>query len=403
MARTLRFGIAGIGNEGRGIVPYLQNTENIELTAAADVRGDALDVFREDHPAVQTFTSVAGMCQSGAVDAIWIATPNPFHAEHAIAAAEAGVHVVLEKPMTISLEEAHQVVDAVERSGTRLMLHSHASDPPIAKMREIIASGQLGRLIGISSLQYKGWLNSPRLAFELDTSLGGGVVFRQGPHQIEVTRRLGGGMVKSVRAYTGHWHPTFQTEGNYTALLEFADGTPASMVLHGYGFFNVTDLTWNIGEGGTASSGQYKPRVRRTEPIDPQTFYAGARRLDRVGGPDSRSGTRIPHSAEQLEAQPGRRQPIYGLTIVSCEHGEMRQSPDGVYVYTDDGCEEIVCEPYQDKACELRAVYEAVTQDRPIFPDARWGRATVEVILAILESGRTHRDVELKYQVPAPV
>jgi phthalate 4,5-cis-dihydrodiol dehydrogenase len=80
----------------------------------------------------------------------------------------------------------------------------------------------------------------------------------------------------------------------------------------------------------------------------------------------------------------------------------MRQSPDGVYVYTDDGCEEIICEPYLDRATELIMMRDALAQGRVVFPDVRWGRATLEVILAILQSSRENRDVELAYQVPAP-
>lgn len=386
MAKATRFGIAGIGNEGSGIIPHLQRNENIEFTAAADLRLDALDTLREDHPDIKTFDSVNGMCESGVVDAIWIATPNPFHAEHAIAAAENGVHVVLEKPMAVTLDEAHRIVDVVERAGTRLILHSHASDPPIVKMRDIIASGQLGGLIGINAMMHKSWLRSPRLPFELDTSKGGGVVFRQGPHQIEIVRRLGGGLVKSVRAYPGRHHPAFDTEGNYTALLEFADGAVATMNLYGYGYFDVGDLVWHIGEGGTASSGEYRKQTTRMEPADPSEFYSGPRRLDRGRGQDRE-----------------RHQPIYGLTIVSCERGEMRQSPKGIYLYTDDGCEEIICEPWGDKQFELNEIHDSVAEGRPAFPDARWGRATLEVILAILESGKQRRDIPLEYQSPAPV
>jgi phthalate 4,5-cis-dihydrodiol dehydrogenase len=286
------------------------------------------------------------------------------------------------------MDQAHQIVEAVERNGTQLLIHSHASDAPIVKMREIIASGRIGRLTGIHSMSYKGWLRSPRLPFEVDTSQGGGVVFRQGPHQIEIVRRLGGGLVKQLRAYTGRWQPAFDTEGNYTALLEFADGSPATLVFSGYGYFNVTDLTWNIGEGGYASSGAYRKQARRTGPADPSTFYAQSRREGREEAP------RAPRE---------RKQPIYGLTVVSCEFGEMRQSPDGVYLYTDDGCEEIVCEPYRDRSIELIEMRDAVRDSRHAFPDAPWGRATLEVVLSILQSSKEGREVHLKYQSPTPV
>src|SRR5204863_9565090 len=170
---------------------------------------------------------------------------------------------------------------------------------------------------------------SPRLPGEVDTAKGGGVVFRQGPHQIEVVRRIGGGLVGSVRAYTGRWHPAFDTEGDYTALLEFADGTPATLVFNGYGYFNITDLTWGVSESGFVSSGGYRKQVRQTGPIDPSVFYAKPR-------------------LERPNIDRERKQPIFGLSIASCEYGDLRQSPDGVFVYTDDGCEEITCPPYRD-------------------------------------------------------
>jgi phthalate 4,5-cis-dihydrodiol dehydrogenase len=119
--------------------------------------------------------------------------------------------------------------------------------------------------------------------------------------------------------------------------------------------------------------------------MDPATFYARGRRLEREA------------SARE------RKQPIYGLTIVSCEGGDMRQSPDGVFLYTDDGCEEIICDPWQERATDFIAMRDALAHDRPVFPDGPWGRATIEVILAILESSREGRDVELTYQVPTPV
>jgi phthalate 4,5-cis-dihydrodiol dehydrogenase len=389
MAEPIRFGMVGLGNEGAGVVPFFNKVADVNLAAAADLRLDALDTFKEDHPEARTFTSLKEMCESGAVDAVWIATPSQFHAEHAITAAEAGVSVVLEKPMAVNIDDAHRVVEAFDKSGARFVLHSHASDPPIKKMREIIASGRLGRPIGIHTTMHKGWLRSPRLAAELDTSQGGGVVFRQGPHEIEIVRRLGGGMVKSLKAYTGRWAPGLDTEGNFTALLEFEQGHHATLVLYGYGFFNVSDLTWNIGEGGTASSGEYRAlRSRPTGPADPATFYESERR---------------PGRDRSMQAERQHRQPIYGLTIVTCENGEMRQSPDGVYVYDDNGLEEIVCDPYLDRAIEITEVRDALREDRPSFPDAHWARASLEVILGILESGRTHRDVEMKYQVPTPV
>jgi len=90
LSNPIRFGMAGIGNEGAGVVPFFEQVDDVDLVAAADLRVDALDAFQEDHPGAETFTSLKAMCESGAIDAVWISTPSQFHAEHAITAAEAG-------------------------------------------------------------------------------------------------------------------------------------------------------------------------------------------------------------------------------------------------------------------------------------------------------------------------
>ncbi len=373
MTAALKLGIAGLGNAGRAVIRDLTAVPNVALAAVADLRREALAPYRSN-PVVATFDSVDAMCRSDAVDAVWIATPNEFHAEHTIAAATNGKHVVCEKPMAVSLEQCDRMIKAAESSDVRLLLHSKAGDPPVEKIRELIGAGRLGRVIQIGTWNYKSWLDLPRLPAELDTSQGGGVVFRQGAHQIDIVRALGGGVVKSVRAATGRWHPRSDTEGNYTAFLEFADGTPAVLVFNGYGQFDMAEITWGIGESGFA----------RAE-SSPATPSSPASRAESAARP--RAGV--------------RRQPFFGLTIVSLENGDIRQSPDGLYVYTEKKREEIPCPPFLDRAGELKRLYEAVVENRRVFADGRWGKATLEVALAILQSSREKREIELKHQLAA--
>ena len=282
MSPILNLGIAGLGNAGHAVLRDLKQTPAIALGAVADVRKDALESFREKNGVV-TFDSVEAMCQSRNIDAVWIATPNEFHAEHAIAAAVNGKHIVCEKPMALSLEECDRMNAAAAESGVKLLMHSKAGDPPVVKMREVVASGRLGRLIQINSWNYKGWLKTARLPSEVDTSKGGGVVYRQGAHQIDIVRCIGGGTVKSVRAITGKWHPSFETEGNYTAFLEFEDGTPATLVFNGYGGFDITELTWGIGEGGYIASKKLANESASPGPVDVSTKYAAPVRAE-MGG-----------------------------------------------------------------------------------------------------------------------
>ena len=382
MAPTLRLGIAGAGNAGSAVLRSIDAVAGVELRAVADLRREALEVWRNKVPGIRLFETVEAMCASPEVDAVWVATPNECHAEHVIVAARNGKHVVCEKPMALTLDECDRMIDASAKNNVKLLLHSKASDPPVVKMREIIDSGELGRVIQVSSWNYKGWLTHARLANELDTAKGGGVVFRQAPHQIDIVRWIGGGLVRSVRAVTGKWNPHLNTEGNFTAFLEFTNGTPAAIAFNGYGFFDITELTWDIGEGGRKVNNRYLRKERPAGPVDAEQRYA------------------MPLRSETRQSHGEKKQPFFGLTLVSCEKGDIRQSPDGLYIYDEEGREEVFCPPFLDRGMELKKLYEAVVEKRPVVTDGRWGKATFEVILAILESSREGREVTLKYQVP---
>ena len=79
----------------------------------------------------------------------------------------------------------------------------------------------------------------------------------------------------------------------------------------------------------------------------------------------------------------------------------IRQSPDGLYLYAEDGVEEIPVPRNPGRAAELIELQTALAENRPVFPDGRWGRATLEVILGILDSSRQHREILLSRQVPS--
>jgi phthalate 4,5-cis-dihydrodiol dehydrogenase len=338
-----------------------------------------LEISQTENGFVQTYDNITQMCGSEKIDAVWIATPSEFHAEHVITALERGKHVICEKPMALSLSDCDRMIEAAEKKKSILLMHSKAIDPPIVKMREVIDSAELGRVIQINTWSYKGWLKSARLPSELDSAKGGGVLFRQGPHQVDIVRAVGGGGVRSVRATAGKWHPRFDTEGNFTAMLEFEDGTPATLVFNGYGFFDTTELTWGIGEGGYQTSRQENHQADPQAPVEASVRYA------------------MPLRAQSRRHVGERKQPIYGLTLVSCEKGDMRQSPDGVYLYTEKGCREIPCPTFLDRGEALLKLVEAVTERRPVVTDGQWGRATLEVLLAILQSSREQREITLSH------
>ncbi|HSR55983.1 MAG TPA: Gfo/Idh/MocA family oxidoreductase [Alphaproteobacteria bacterium] len=385
-APPLRIGIAGIGVASSQVLPTFADGKPYQLAGGADIRAEARLAFEKAYGR-PTYGSVAELCARDDVDAVWISTPNTLHAEHAICAARNGKHVICEKPMAVNLRECDRMIAAARENGVQFLQgHSKIYQAPIKAIREVVNSGRLGKVIQILSFNSNDWLQRPRLAPELDTAKGGGLVYRQGPHMVDIVRFIGGGMLESVRGVSGRADPHFDTEGHFNALLQFEDGAAASLTFNGYGYFDVTELTWDIGESGMIqTAGRRFPRKPRlTGPADVDAKAAVAHQRGTRGKPRQ------------------RRQPFFGLTIVGCERGMIRQSPDGIFVYSEDGCEEIHCPKGHGREFELLELRDALAEGRNVFPDGTWGKATLEVCLAIMASSRDGRSRRMRHQVPAP-
>ncbi len=93
-------------------------------------------------------------------------------------------------------------------------------------------------------------------------------------------------------------------------------------------------------------------------------------------------------------------QPFFGLTIVSCERGDIRQSPDGIFVYTAEGRQEFPVDAQTGRIGDLQELVNCVRENRPSFCDARWAKATLEALLAIYDSSRERGEIVLSAQVP---
>jgi len=225
---------------------------------------------------------------------------------------------------------------------------------------------------------------------EINTELGGGVCYRQAPHQVDIARLLGGGLVRSVRAHAGRWSPENATEGNYSALLQFENGVTATLIYDGYGYFDDRELIEGDIFGGDRQLGPGQ-RLRK------------ARQEGKLNKDSSRSGLAFEIERGDGDADQRPRQPFFGFTLVSCERGAIRQSSDGVFIYDENGRTEVPCPIWEGPLrVELEDFYEAVTEDRPLPHDGKWGKATLEVCLAIIQSSRDGREAVLSHQVPSP-
>ena len=385
---VLRFGILGLGRAGSAFVAPILAHPHAAITAAADVRPDTRERFARDM-AAEMHATPEGLCASASVDVVYVATPTHLHTEHVLLAIRNGKHVLVAKPMATTLKDAHAMLEAAAKAGLSLIeAHPQSMDPPVLGMRGIIERGELGAFRMVHNWQYSAWLYQPRTPEELDTTLGGGATFRQGAHQFDILRLIGGGLVRSVRAMTGAWDPERPTEGAHAAFLDFEDGAAATAVFNGYDHFHSSELTFGIGQGGTVEDDAGYATARRAR----QASAGGEAALKQLRGYGQEGS--LPGGGEE------RHQPFYGLTVVSCEDGDIRQSADGLIVYGREAKIDVSLPASRTgRDGVLDEVYGAVVEGVPPIHDGPWSLATLELTLAVLESGRTRREVFLKYQV----
>src|SRR5262249_52799226 len=164
---------------------------------------------------------------------------------------------------------------------------------PIQKARQLIGSGTFGAVRAITAMNFTDFLYRPRRREELVTAGGGGVIFSQAAHQIDIIRLLGGGLLSSGRAQTGAWDSARPTEGAYSALLTFESGVFASATYSGYAHFDSDEFCGWIGELGQAKVPDHYGAARRDLGRGPAPDEEEAMKAKRTyGGGGGRTDTR---------------------------------------------------------------------------------------------------------------
>ncbi len=243
----------------------------------------------------------------------------------------------------------------------------------------------------IHALNYTDFLYRPRRPEELDTQAGGGVMFSQAAHQVDIVRLLGGGLVQSVMAHTGAWDKARPTEGAYSALLGFENGAFASLSYSGYGHFDSDAWMNGIGELGQQKQGADHGAARRR--LSNTTFNDEAElKASRNYGAAQWSG--------DLRIPPHRKHQHFGPLIVSCEGADLRPTAEGVWV---DGDADITLhalpEPTLPRQEVIDEFYNAIVHQQPLLHSGAWARATTAVSLAMLASAQTGQPQTPLHQV----
>jgi phthalate 4,5-cis-dihydrodiol dehydrogenase len=193
---------------------------------------------------------------------------------------------------------------------------------------------------------------------------------------------------------TGMWDESRPVVGCHAAYLEFEDGTAATAVYSGYDHFQSRELTFGVGEARQAAESATHAQARKTlRQLESGEAETALKRAQRYGG-TSRVARAPRRSASWV---------LGGPLVVTFDKGDVRLTPGGLRIYSDEDTWEIPISTETDgRHGIVNQLYEAVVNGRRPSADGLWGKATVEVLLAVLESARARREVFLSHQVPAP-
>ena len=388
--RKIRIGVAGLGRAFTLMLPTFAQDARVELVAACDSREMARTQFTRDFGA-PAYADIEALAADPAVEVIYIASPHQFHAAHTRIAARHGKHILVEKPMALSLAECDDMIASSSAAGVQLIVgHCHSFDTPYLRTRQIVERREFGAVKMIQALNYTDYLYRPRRPEELVTAEGGGAVYSQASHQVDIVRLLAASRVTRVRSVLGNWDPARPTEGAYAALLWFENGSFANIAYSGYGHFDSDEWCDWTGEMGNAKSpGDYSQARQRLAAIATPAEEAGLKNASTYGGPAYRA-------AAASEPAPPRKFQHFGPVIVSCEQADIRPMPDGLWIYGDsEKTFRGLPAPSVPRSEVIDSLYAAVVDGVEPLHDGAWSKSTLEICTALLRSGSEQRDVVL--------
>ncbi|MEX2080258.1 MAG: Gfo/Idh/MocA family oxidoreductase [Dehalococcoidia bacterium] len=347
---TVRIGLVGTQFIGNLYAHALRQVPGAEIVAVASP--NTADAFAQRWGLERGYKDYRSMIEDGGVDAVAIATPNDLHYDICLAAAEAGKHVLCEKPLALSLEEADTMVAACARAGVVLMYAENLLFVPMyRRVKELAEKGSIGEPFLVKQAQCHGGPYSPWF-WDVERA-GGGVLLDMGCHSIHTVCWMMGGWPEAVTATLGRYAHADKTEGedHATVLLHFPGGR-----------LGIAENSWAMPGGNDylevyGPGGRLTANLERGPAIGMYRAPAGESAADSGG---SRSGWQYPMYEEAWQF--GFPQELQHFVDVVEGKAELRSSgEDGRKVL------EIICAAYESaKLGERVALPFASSHEKPI-------------------------------------
>lgn len=258
------WGVIGAGGiADRRTLPGMMLAENARLEAVMEIDAKHAETLKEKYGAAKAYTSAEELISDPSIDAVYIASPVRAHFEQAASAALAGKHILLEKPLTLHIDEGKELLGICEKQGVLIaagfMMRFH---PYHRTLREMVANGEMGQIVSMRA-QLSCWYPDVQDAWRQSMAeSGGGALMDMGIHCIDLLQYITRDVARRVTAYAGTKTFTYDVEDSASVLLEFRGGA--------YGYvdsnFNVPD---NASEGrleiyGTRASALAKGTISQT-------------------------------------------------------------------------------------------------------------------------------------------
>jgi predicted dehydrogenase len=334
----VRVAVIGVGSMGRNHARVYHELDDADLVAVSDAN-HALATSVAASYSVPAFSHYEELFKKIKPDAVSIAVPTAFHEEVAMAALDAGCHILIEKPITATLEEGQRIIERAEKSGRKLMVgHIVRFNPAVQELKRKLQDGELGRIFQIICRRV-----GPFPARVRDV----GVVVDLATHDLDLMRSITGSDPLRVYAETEKRINTdledlvlglLRFPGSITGALEINWLTPTKvrevLVLGERGMFRVDDLTQDL------------------------FFYENA--------------------------------------DIANNFWPALQTLKGV----SEGCmRRYAIQRYEPLKAELQAFLKAIQQDSPVPVSGEDGLAALNLALCVVESGRTHRVIEISHGI----
>ncbi|GCE49747.1 putative dehydrogenase [Thermosporothrix hazakensis] len=343
---TLRFGIIGCGVIGPVHADALATIPGTKLVAVCDLNTERAQKLADKHQATP-YQDMQTMLSTEKPDVVCICTPSGLHAEHAAAALRSGSHVIVEKPLDITVPHIEMLLQVQQETGRTLsVISQHRFNIATRQVRELIQRGALGRLV-LGNATVPWWRTQQY--YDSDDwrgtiALDGGVLMNQSIHSIDLLQWLMG-PVKRISAYTDTLVRRIEAEDVAVAILRFANGALGTISATTGAYPGVTTRIEVFGDQGSAIIEEQQLTYLRLSDEGKQKAGEYATIL----------------SDEEQEGSGGAGQ---ATDIMVARH-----------------------------ARQIADVVEAIREGRRPFIDGQEGRHPVEIIQGIYESARTGKEV----------